>query len=166
MRVSDGFRIAAAFLLLGVVCAAAPLHPGPDGSVYASASQLRDAVARPKHGLVNYALPTGPQGATVLMVRRDRTGDVEVHDRLCDVLVAQTGHASIVIGGKVTGNRQIAPGEWRGGKITGGTTHDFSPGDVVWIPAGLPHLIVVKSKSFTYLAMKFAPRADTQEQPN
>ncbi|HEY5347668.1 MAG TPA: hypothetical protein VIJ72_05705, partial [Rhizomicrobium sp.] len=153
-------KIAAATLLLALAASAAPIRLQADGSVYASAAQLQAQIANPGNGLVNYALPTGPNGATVMIVRRDKTGDVEVHDKLCDVLIAQTGHAVILVGGKVSGNHQIAPDEWRGGKITGGTAHDFSPGDVIWIPAGLPHLILVKSKSFTYLAMKFAAHAE------
>jgi mannose-6-phosphate isomerase-like protein (cupin superfamily) len=151
-------------LLFAGAATAAPIQAGRDGSVHASAVQLQAAVAKTVNGLTNHALPTGPGGATVLIVRRDKTGDVEVHDKLCDVLVAQTGKASILIGGTVTGNHEVAPGEWRGGKITGGALHDFSPGDVVWIPAGLPHLILVKSPSFTYLAMKFAKRADSAAQ--
>lgn len=156
MTVAGSLNVAAAILLLAAAASAAPIQAERDGSLHASAAQLQAAVSKTVNGLTNHALPTGPGGATVLIVRRDMTGDVEVHDKLCDVLVAQTGKASILIGGKVTGNHQVAPGEWRGGKIIGGALHDFSPGDVVWIPAGLPHLILVKSPSVTYLAMKFA----------
>jgi mannose-6-phosphate isomerase-like protein (cupin superfamily) len=164
MRIPPSLKFAAAALLLAAAASAAPVQSEPDGSIHASAAQLQAAVAKTVNGQINYALPTGPGGATVLIVRRDKTGDVEVHDKLCDILVAQTGHAAILIGGKITGNHEVAPGEWRGGKITGGTLHDFSPGDVIWIPAGLPHLILVKSPSFTYLAMKFAKRPDSAAQ--
>jgi mannose-6-phosphate isomerase-like protein (cupin superfamily) len=155
MRISVYQKTAAAIMLLGGIAWAHPIRPQPDGSVYASAAQLRARVARPQDGLAYSVLPTGAHGPTLVIVRHDKTGDVEVHDKTGDVLVAQSGHARIVLGGKVIGGRQIAPGEWRGGKITGGVRHNFAPGDVVWIPAGLPHRIVVTSKTFVYLAMKY-----------
>ena len=100
-------------------------------------------------------VPTGP-GATILMVRRDRDGDVEVHEHLNDEFVVQAGHAVVRVGGTVSGNHQTAPGEWRGGTIADGSLYHLSPGDVLWIPAGQPHqTLISKGGSFTYLAFKF-----------
>jgi mannose-6-phosphate isomerase-like protein (cupin superfamily) len=155
---------AAAALLLGGTAFGHSIRPASNGSVYASAAQLRARVAHPHNSLAYSALPTGAKGPALLMIRRDASGDVEIHDKRADVLVARKGHARIIIGGTVSGDHRIAPGEWRGGKITGGTSHDFAPGDVVWIPAGLPHQIVVTSKSFTYLALKYPAPAQTKTQ--
>jgi quercetin dioxygenase-like cupin family protein len=55
----------------------------------------------------------------------------------------------------VTGNRQTAPGEFRGGTISGGRDYQLAPGDILWIPAGAPHQVTPKGGDFRYLAFKF-----------
>jgi mannose-6-phosphate isomerase-like protein (cupin superfamily) len=148
-------------LLLGLLSPAAAIAQSAGEGSYVSAAELRAMVARLTDGLTSVAVPTGP-GATVLVVRRDRDGEVEVHTRLNDEFVVQQGHASVRVGGQVTGNRETAPGEWRGGTIKGGRTYQLSPGDVLWIPAGAPHqALVPKGGSFSYLAFKFAAKPAT-----
>ena len=100
-------------------------------------------------------LPTGP-GATVLAAHRDKTGDVEIHTKLNDELVVRAGKASILIGPKVEGAKETVPNELRGGAIVGGQTWALAPGDVIWIPAGLGHQVIVPpGGSFDYLVVKF-----------
>jgi mannose-6-phosphate isomerase-like protein (cupin superfamily) len=144
-------------LLLAGVAAAAM---GASARAADQAHRITDAeiaakVATLKDGLATAPLPTGP-GAVVLAARRDRDGEVEVHEHLNDELVVRSGHAVFRVGGKVSGNRQIAPGEWRGGAIDGGDLYRLGPGDVLWVPAGMPHQALVgKGSSFSYLAVKF-----------
>jgi mannose-6-phosphate isomerase-like protein (cupin superfamily) len=122
---------------------------------YVAAKDLRAAVAKTTAGLATYAVPTG-EGALLLMVRREADGEVELHDKLNDEFVAHSGRASVMVGGKAEGQRQSAPNEWRGGMLTGGEVYNLGPGDVLWIPAGVPHQVLVpKGKSFEYLAFKF-----------
>jgi mannose-6-phosphate isomerase-like protein (cupin superfamily) len=152
--------IAAFAGLLAAAAAAAPAIA--DEPHYASSVQLHALVAKMTEGLATAPVPTGP-GAVVLAAHRDRTGQVEVHTRLNDELIAQDGHAKILVGGRVEGNRETAPNEWRGGTIVGGQSFDMSPGDVLWIPAGLPHQVVVSpGASFNYLAVKFEARAPAE----
>jgi uncharacterized RmlC-like cupin family protein len=142
---------------LAVIAGAPSLAAEPGGAFRMSAAELDKAVAKTTDGLATSQLPTGPRGPAVIVARREQTGEVEVHDDLNDVLVARSGRASVLVGGKVEGQRQVSPGEWRGGKITGAQTYPFAPGDVLWIPAGLPHLVVVpKGGAFTYMAFKSA----------
>lgn len=141
--------IAAAFAL------AAGLANAADEPHHLSAAQLAAMVVNAKGVVTTTPVPTGP-GATVLMVRRHGAGEVEVHDHLNDEFVVRAGHAVVRVGGTVAGNRQTAPGEWRGGEITGGNFYRLSPGDVLWIPAGQPHQTLVgKGAAFDYLAIKF-----------
>jgi len=148
---------AAAAAVLGIVGAAAT-QPAGEGA-YVAAGQLQAKVAGAPNGLATFAVPTGT-GATVLMVRRTMDGEVELHTRMNDEFVGHAGHATIRVGGRVDGNRQTEPGEWRGGKMTGGRTYELSPGDVLWIPAGAPHQVLVpKGGAFDYLAFKFEAKA-------
>ena len=124
-----------------------------------SATAIRDAVAAAATattGLATSAL--GDRGAySLLAVRRDRSGEVELHANLDDVFVAQEGVATVRSGGSVAGDRETAPGERRGGVLTGFQTHTLAQGDVLVIPAGIPHQVVVdQGRSFTYLVVKVA----------
>ena len=149
IRISGLAVLAAASLIAGAAAARADGAPAR-----LSAAELRQAVAKTKDGLAVSPLPTG--AATVVMVRRDRTGEVELHMAQNDVFVAHDGHATVVIGGKVEGNREVSPGEWRGGKMTGGKRYTMAPGDVLWIPAGLPHQVVTPPHGvFNYVAFKY-----------
>jgi mannose-6-phosphate isomerase-like protein (cupin superfamily) len=96
----------------------------------------------------------GTVGYKVLDIERTTTGEAEVHMDLNDIFVVQQGHAKILVGGQIKGNHETAPSEWRGGEITGGKEYALAAGDVLLIPAGLPHKAIVTEGPFTYLAIK------------
>ena len=148
------FALSAAggFLAAGLAISAAA--QAPDEGRYVSAAELKAMVAKTTNGLATAPVPTGP-GGTVLVARRDGVGEVEVHEHLNDEFVVQSGHATVRVGGKLSGQRQTAPGEWRGGSIVGGRVYQMAPGDVLWIPAGAPHQVTPKGGAFSYLAVKF-----------
>jgi mannose-6-phosphate isomerase-like protein (cupin superfamily) len=139
---------------VALIATAACAADGP--GVYTSAATLNGTLAKATDDPAVFNVPTGPHGPVVVAARRGKTGDVEVHDAMNDVFVVREGTATVLVGGKVEGNKQTAPGEWRGGKITGATSYAVGPGDLLFIPAGQPHLVEPKSKSFTYLAFKSA----------
>jgi mannose-6-phosphate isomerase-like protein (cupin superfamily) len=142
-------------LFAGLAFAGAVFAQPPAGAgVYVSAAELMALTAHPKDGVATAPAPTGP-GTTVLAARRDGPGEVELHSRLNDQFVVQAGHASVRVGGTVAGNRQTAPGEFRGGTITGGRDYELGPGDILWIPAGAPHQVTPQGGTFRYLAFKF-----------
>ncbi|MBW8813858.1 MAG: AraC family ligand binding domain-containing protein [Caulobacterales bacterium] len=125
------------------------------GAHYLSAQEITARLAKPVDGTVNFALPTGP-GVTVLAARRDTAGAVEVHKVLHDEFIVQSGHATVTVGGQLTGAREAWPGEWRGGAIAGGARFDLGPGDTLWIPAGQPHQVTPTGGApFVYIAVKF-----------
>jgi mannose-6-phosphate isomerase-like protein (cupin superfamily) len=150
------FSLLTAFVL-GLAAAGFALSAAaqaPDEGHYLSAAALAKLPGKTKDGLATAPLPTGP-GATVLAAKRDKPGMVELHEHQNDEFLVQSGHAIVRVGGKVTGNRQTAPGEWRGGTIEGGHAYQMAPGDVLWIPAGAPHQVTPKGGAFRYLAIKF-----------
>ena len=70
---------------------------------------------------------------------RDAGGQVEVHDKQIDVLYITDGSATFVTGGTLTGGRVSGPGQQLGTGITGGETRKLVKGDVIIVPAGIPH---------------------------
>src|SRR5581483_11788291 len=109
-------------------------QPAGEG-VFVPAAKLSAMVAKTTDGLATAPVPAGP-GTTLLIARRDADGQVEVHERLNDEFVVQKGSATVLVGGRVEGNKQTAPGEWRGGAVAGAHAYQVGPGDVLWIPAG------------------------------
>ena len=120
-----------------------------------TSDELAQMVEKPASGTAVGRLPLGADGPQVVLARRTQSGEVEVHDAFNDLFVVRAGTATVLVGGKVTGQRQIAPGEWRGGTVSGAASFKLGAGDVLWIPAGLPHQVTLpKGGDFTYMAVK------------
>jgi mannose-6-phosphate isomerase-like protein (cupin superfamily) len=148
-------RLALTILALSCASGSALSQVPPDADAqYLSAAQLRALV--PAGGAVAAKIPTGP-GAAVAIVRHDGVGVVELHTKANVEIVAYEGQATVVVGGRVDGDHEASPGEWRGGTIVGGRSYDMAPGDVLWLPAAEPHQVTVPpGGSFVYLAFKYA----------
>ena len=71
--------------------------------------------------------------------RRTSAGQVEVHDQDTDTFYLLDGEATVVVGGAMVGGTRTAPNQQRGTSITGGTIYQLRKGDVIVIPAGVPH---------------------------
>jgi glc operon protein GlcG len=85
---------------------------------------------------------------------RNAAGQVEVHDTQTDVFYVVDGDATLVIGGTMVGGKTTTPGQWLGDSITGGQTQKIAKGDVVVIPAGVPHWFKEVPKSVSYFVVK------------
>ena len=64
------------------------------------------------------------------------------------------GEATIVTGGTMVGGKQTAPGQLRGSDVQGGETRHLKKGDLIVIPAGIPHWFKVVSPTVNYLTVK------------
>lgn len=90
-----------------------------------------------------------------LLAKRERTGSSELHEHEADVFVVQSGAATIITGGKIVKGKATKPGEIRGTGIEGGERHPLAKGDVIHIPAGTPHqLLLTKGEPFVYFVVK------------
>jgi hypothetical protein len=152
-------KISIAALAVGLLAAAcAHAQPAVAPAFSLTREQVAALVARTQDGLAAANLPTGERGPVTVIARREKSGDVELHDAMNDILMGQAGSAAVIVGGTAAGQRLTTPGEWRGGTIVGGTTYRLNPGDLIWIPAGQPHQVIVPAGAeVTYLAFK-SPR--------
>lgn len=92
---------------------------------------------------------------SVMMVHREGNGEAEVHLAQADIFVVREGEATLVCGGEVVGGKTTAPGEIRGPSIRGGERTRIGPGDIVHIPAKLPHqVLVAPGAKITYAIVK------------
>jgi mannose-6-phosphate isomerase-like protein (cupin superfamily) len=91
------------------------------------------------------------------MLYRDADGVPEQHDHIVDVVIVQSGEATLLVGGKMidpkAGN---GIGEYLGTGIEGGERRALAAGDVAHIPAKIPHSFLVPTgKHITYVLVKF-----------
>jgi mannose-6-phosphate isomerase-like protein (cupin superfamily) len=92
---------------------------------------------------------------SLMVVHREGSGEAEIHESIADIFVVQSGHATLLVGGAVIGGKNTGPGEIRGSGIRGGEKRELAAGDMVHIPAGMPHQVTVeKGKQLTYVIVK------------
>jgi len=86
--------------------------------------------------------------------RRIVPGVVEIHTKDTDIIYAIEGTATFITGGTIVDPKNVAPDQIRGQKIIGGDEHQLSKGDVIIVPAGVPHWFAKVSKPFLYYVVK------------
>jgi mannose-6-phosphate isomerase-like protein (cupin superfamily) len=86
---------------------------------------------------------------------RSKSGQAEQHTKFADFYVVLTGQATLVSGGQMVGGKTTEPGELRGDSIQGGKEMKLAKGDIVHVPANIPHqLILAKGDTFQYFIIK------------
>lgn len=149
------------FVLL-IVLLAPIVQAAPPGFVRWSASDLdaRDTALATRMGrdhsaretLADYETPR--RSHRFRFIRRDADGVPEQHTHIEDVVLIQSGRATLVVGGEL-----VAPvgtdGEYRGDDISGGVPYPVGAGDLLHIPADTPHRYLVPDGGHvTYLLVR------------
>jgi len=88
---------------------------------------------------------------------RDADGFPEQHDKIVDVVFVQSGGGTLQLGGTLIDKKAGGgAGEFVGSRLDGGTRHPLGAGDVIHIPATVPHAFLVpKGGHITYVLVKF-----------
>lgn len=147
------FKVGSVAMVSAVLVGASAMGaPASHEELFVSAGELASKVQSASQAAA-YEIPS-VTGRQILMVRRNETGDAEVHTQLDDTIVVERGALKFRVGGAITGNHQIGPAEWRGGTMTGWREYSLSAGDLLLIPAGVPHQAIVTSGTVLYLAIK------------
>jgi hypothetical protein len=91
------------------------------------------------------------------LLYRDANGLPEEHDKIVDVVMVHSGEGALMLGGTMSGKKgSAATGEYLGTALTGGEVHPLAAGDIVHIPASIPHSFLVPAgKHITYVLLKF-----------
>ena len=91
------------------------------------------------------------------LLYRNADGLPEQHDKIVDVVMVHSGEGALMMGGTMSGKKGSAEtGEYLGTALTGGQLHPLAAGDIVHIPAGIPHSFqVAAGKHITYVLLKF-----------
>jgi len=86
--------------------------------------------------------------------RREQPGMAEIHTRDADIVYVLDGTATLVTGGTAVNVKPTEADEFRGTEINGGTAHELKRGDVIIVPAGVPHWFREVSNPFLYYVVK------------
>jgi hypothetical protein len=91
------------------------------------------------------------------LLYRDADRLPEEHDKIVDVVMVHSGDGTLMLGRTMGGKKgSTATGEYLGTALTGGEVHALAAGDIVHIPAGVPHsFLVAAGKHTTYALLKF-----------
>ena len=133
----------------------------PAGFEYWSAASLKQVgqtlsqeAVKDSHHLAVRQLSDFPN-ELFLLGRREADGQVEWHETQADVFVVQSGSATLLVGGTMINGETVSPHEKRNGSIQGGVRQKLSAGDIVHIPARVPHQLLLEgSHEFTYFVIK------------
>lgn len=93
-------------------------------------------------------------------IYRDADGFPEQHDNIVDVVFVKSGEGTLQLGGTMIGKKgSSGAGEFVGSRLEGGEKHALGAGDVIHIPATVPHsFLVPQGKHITYVLVKFPAR--------
>src|SRR4051794_14596457 len=113
--------------------AAAAVSSGPKAVTYFDRMQVSAAFDK---GAVLFN-----QGESYMVhaSRREAPGMAEIHTKDADIVYVLDGNATLVTGGRPIDVKSIEADELRGSGIEGGERRQLNKGDVIVVPAGVPH---------------------------
>jgi len=128
--------------------AAAVVSRGPAGVTFFDNTQVQNAFDK---GAVLFN-----QGESYMVhaSRREKPGMAEIHTKDADIVYVLDGSATLVTGGTAVDTKVTEPEELRGSSISGGEAHSLKKGDVIIVPAGVPHWFKEVSNPFLYYVVK------------
>jgi mannose-6-phosphate isomerase-like protein (cupin superfamily) len=139
-------------MLAGVVAQAAPADHYSVADLTHEMDKLKAQAAAT--GSASEKLQTYP-GHFTMLAYRNRDGGGEIHRQLADFFYVVRGNATLLTGGSIPDAKEESPNELRGSAVVGGEKTVLAAGDVVHIPAGTPHqLLIAPGSDFLYFVIK------------
>ena len=145
--------------VLSLALAFPVLAQSPFGAqVYAGkdvAAQLETLLAQAKSSGSGGSTLGDFQSHVIKLSVRTSSGGAEIHAHFDDIFLVTDGTATLITGGQVQHAQTGADGETKGNGIEGGTRQVIHKGDVVHVPAGTPHqLILAPGETYSSIVIK------------
>ena len=140
----------AAFAALALVQTSAPAaEMGAAKATYVDSQRLLD-----NFGKTN-ANPIVPgTGYEVQTNRRVKNGNIEIHVKETDIFYVMDGSATILVGGTAVEPRETRANQMTAKDMANPESYNLKKGDVLVIPAGIPHWFKQVNGSIDYLVVK------------
>jgi mannose-6-phosphate isomerase-like protein (cupin superfamily) len=117
-------------------------------------AQDLNAKAQGPEGAASNKLNEYPNHFTMISLRR-KNGGAEVHENYADLFFVVRGSAKLLTGGTVQDSKTVSPGEIRGKSVLNGVETALNQGDIVHIPATVPHQVLLPAGgTFLYFVIK------------
>jgi mannose-6-phosphate isomerase-like protein (cupin superfamily) len=129
--------------LAALALPAAAQNQKPGEVMYVTPAEVTKLTAKVVDGISTHFLVRKDAYGQEL-VYRTASGVPEIHRDWADHFVVIEGAATLIVGGKVVGEHETAPGEKRGTSTTGGKEYALTPGTNLTVPSGVPHWTVLK----------------------
>jgi len=154
-------RKAAALVLLAAATPAFAETPPTDPTGLAKAADIQAQVATMAREMKpdqHFAWrPLLRDGATIAALEYwTAPGKPAIHPTDAEYTTVIEGAGTLVSGGRMVDPVTTKSGMIEGSRIEGGTTRDLKPGDVILIPAGIPHWFGITGGKLVLLGMKLA----------
>lgn len=165
--VAFGLLIAEQALFMGMKAQAQAARAARESQVTFVTARQIDAAARAAKAKLRdgvwYSTFDNNKLFSTGVVRRTVATLAEEHASWTDVWYVISGEGTVVTGGSLVEPKTESPGELRGRGISGGVEHHVAPGDVITVPAGVPHWVrTISGKEIVYLVVKIAPETTAQ----
>ena len=149
-------RVVAALALAALTSVAAAQEPDP---AFATPADVQALVARiegsMKPGQIFAMQPLLRGGASVASVEVWKgAGKPAVHPTDAEYAMVVAGAGTLISGGTLVDAHMTNPGLTEGSRIEGGATRTLKPGDIIMIPAGVPHGFGVEGGKLALLGIK------------
>lgn len=151
--------------MLSLLLVAAVAQSANPPAAVADSAEIRTAVAEMaaemREGQGFHYRPLLRDGRTVAALEYWKApGRPAVHPSEAEYAVVIEGAGTLVSGGTMAEPRETRPGLVEGARIEGGATRALHPGDVILVPAGVPHWFGVTGGKLVLLGMKLPLPAD------
>jgi mannose-6-phosphate isomerase-like protein (cupin superfamily) len=147
VKIAAMVKLAVSAALCTTVAHGVPAVAQTTGATVFSSTQLdsqlknMEAAARQKG---SSGATLGDYGSHKLTLSvRSTTGDAEVHAHFDDVMLVMGGSATLITGGQLIDPKTDANGESKGTGIRDGVKQEIAAGDIIHIPAGTPHQLIL-----------------------
>ena len=149
------FAIAIALAIFAIPCNAQ--SPGK-AEVFSAANVQGQLVQLAQQGKAK-----GSSGSTlgdygthaIKLSERTVSGGAEVHAHFDDVMIVMEGKATLITGGELIDSHLGSNGESTGSGIRNGIIQPIATGDIVHVPAGVPHqLLIAPGTTYSALVIK------------
>lgn len=102
-------------------------------------------------------------GYSIMLMVLLRSGDAVALEEYSKMLTVLDGQATLITGGAIEGAKPVENGEVRGTSIGRGSSRAVRPGDLIHLPAGTPHqLLLAGDKTLSCVVVRVREIADGQ----
>jgi mannose-6-phosphate isomerase-like protein (cupin superfamily) len=149
------FGIVLAFAILGMSSIGEAQQAPQIFSAHDTESQLGSLLQTAKTAGSAGAVLGNYQSHSIQLSARTASGGAEVHAHYDDIFVVTQGEAALITGGTVENGQTGSDGETKGKSIRSGQSQTIRKDDLVHIPAGTPHqLILAPGSVFSAIVIK------------